>query len=106
MKKLIKLLLVSSVLLSFNTAHAFWGDMGDEYVSIQIIHTTTSYDGGSSSKAVSHRDMKLKDLRFEYRESSARWVAYSKNSRRMYLGTVSNRDDIKLVEKYVKKYQK
>ena len=96
--------MVSLVLLSFNTAHAFWGDIGEEFVSIQIVHTTTTYEGGSS-KAVSHRDMKLKDLRFEYRHGV--WIAHVKTANyKRGLGIVSNRNDIKLVEKYLKKYPK
>jgi hypothetical protein len=106
MKTLIKLLLVASVLIPLNTTHAFWGDMGDKYVKIQIKNYTGSFTEGTQSVAVSHRDIKLKDLRFEYSERSAAWVAYSKSSTsRRAIGIVSGRDDIKLVEKYVKKYQ-
>lgn len=105
MKILIKLFLGAAVLLSFNTAHAFWGDIGEEFVSIQIVHSTTSYEGGYSSKAVSHRDMKLKDLWFGYRDGL--WVAHIVSSERYRrAGIVSNRKDIKLVEKYLKKYPK
>jgi len=104
MKTLIKLLLVASVLIPLNTTHAFWGDMGDKYVKIQIRNVSGNFDTGDTSVVVSHRDIQLKDLRFEYSESSAAWYAYSKSSRRR-LGMVVERDDIKLVEKYVKKYQ-
>ena len=59
-------------------------------------------------------DIKLKDLWFVYDKSIAAWYAYTNyknnynphsDSNRRRLGIVSGRDDIKLVEKYVKKYQ-
>jgi hypothetical protein len=91
LKKLIKLFLVSLVLLSFNTAHAFWGDIGEEFVSIQV--------------GESNRDVKLKDLWFGYRNGL--WMAHVKSSESYRrAGIVSNRKDIKLVEKYLKKYPK
>jgi hypothetical protein len=106
MKTLIKLLLVASVLIPLNTTHAFWGDIGDKYVKIQVNNISSNFETGDTSIAVSHRDIQLKDLRFEYSERKAAWVAYSKSSiSRRALGIVSGRDDIKLVEKYVKKYQ-
>lgn len=105
MNTLIKLLIVASMLLSFNTTHAFWGDIGDKYVKIQIRTVTGNFETGDTSIAVSYRDIKLKDMRFEYSERNAAWYAYSKSGTNNRLGIVSGRDDIELVEKYVKKYQ-
>ena len=47
MKTLIKLLIVASMLLSFNTAHAFWGVDGDDYVPVTMFAgegATTTFD--------------------------------------------------------------
>jgi len=105
MKTLIKLLLVASVLIPLNTTHAFWGDIGDEYVKIQVKNISSNFETGDTSIAVSHRDIQLKDLWFKYIEKKAAWYAYSTSDKRRALGIVVERDDIKLVEKYVKKYQ-
>ena len=47
MKTLIKLLIVASMLLSFNISHTFWGDDGDDYVTVTMFAgegDTTTFD--------------------------------------------------------------
>ncbi len=95
MKILIKLLLVSSVLLSFNTAHAFWGDGGDKYVTI-------SKPIGDSG--VTSFDLQLKNIKSS-KYHKGLYIVYDSYtpSHSGYLGWVVSSKEIEMVKKYLKK---
>jgi hypothetical protein len=105
MKTLIKLLIVVSVLLSFNTAHAFWGDAGDTYISV----ATWAGEGAASTF-----DTQLKEIKGYKLLSGKFWVfgvptheitsnslsiSYSDNP----IGWIPSSKDIEKVKKYLKK---
>ena len=93
MKTLIKLLLVTSVLLPLNTTHAFWGDMGDKYVSVTV----------SLGEAVTESVIQLKNIqRLDYRYGKYYvYVKHPSTSRGSRLGILTTEKDIKLVKKYL-----
>ena len=93
MKTLIKLLIIASMLLSFNTSHAFWGDAGDKYVSVTV-HV---------GEGVTESVIQLKNiLRLDYQRGKYRvYVVHPYNDKGSYLGILTKEKDIKLVKKYL-----
>tara|TARA_E500000178_G_C16873859_1_gene685727 strand:- start:182 stop:475 length:294 start_codon:yes stop_codon:yes gene_type:complete len=97
MKTLIKLLIVASLLLSFNTSHAFWGDDGDDYVSV------TAFAGEG---ATTNFETQLKNIKSGEYKNGKYWV-YQTNPPEWNFGSIigwiSSSKDIEKVKKYLKK---
>ena len=106
MKTLIKLLIIASMLLSFNTSHAFWGDDGDEYVSV------TAFTGEG---ATTNFETQLKEIK-GYKLFSGRFLVFGVPTHKItsssihrvnggdkYIGWIVSSKDIEKVKKYLKK---
>lgn len=105
MKTLIKILLVASMLLAFNATHAFWSDLGDEYVSATMF---------AGEGATSTFDVQLNEIKGYKLISGRFWVfgvpTHEITSSRNFIkgsnkpiGWISSSKDIKKVKKYLKK---
>jgi len=97
MNTLIKLLIVASMLLSFNTSHAFWGDDGDKYISV------TMWAGEGATTTF---DTQLKNIKSATVKHGKYWVfkSYSPNwSTADLIGWIPSSKDIEKVKKYLKK---
>jgi hypothetical protein len=108
MKNIIKLILAASLLVSVHTSQAaFWGDIGDKFITITKVEN--DYHNGSKHSTVTNTDVQLKKLHFMYHPGHRAWWAFAgvqgKKTGGRRLGYVADENDIKLVEKYVKKYQ-
>lgn len=95
MKTLIKLLIVASMLLSFNTSHAFWGDAGDKYV------TVTMFAGDSGTTTF---ETQLKNIKNAKTVNGKYWV-FEKNtdSFNYVIGFIASSKDIEQVKEYLNK---
>jgi len=93
MKTLIKLLIVASMLLSFNTSHAFWGDDGDTYV------TVTGHSGGGQTTTFETQLKNIKSAKFD----AGRYLIFESKNYNSYIGWIASSKDIEKVKKYLKK---
>ena len=95
MKTLIKLLIVASMLLSFNTSHAFWGDDGDKYVTVTMFVAA----GGTTTF-----ETQLKNIKNSKIENGKYWVFEKDTDNFHYvIGFITSSKDIEKVKKYLKK---
>ena len=82
--------MVACILIPLNTTHAFWGDMGDKYVSVAI----------PLGEGVTESDIQLKDIK-SMKKLRGAYRVYEKSDFRSGIGTLTKEKDIKLVKKYL-----